>query len=387
MLDAADILVDRQPIARRVESHRAVCLGTGEAYEIPRRFYEGVERVGLPHRVFSASRAGHMLPCRVMIERVARRIEDDVLGQYDGKLIVRHGNGPTVRAIDDGNRAAPIALAGNPPIAQAIGDGDLAGAARGHAVGDRPLGVVDGHAVEELGVDRPAVAQIGLVGYGEAARIHIGGGDHRDHVEAVFAGKIEIALIMARTAENRPGAIVHEHEIGHIDGQIAALDEGMLGFQRYQKALLLGPLDGFLAGPHAVALGDEGGQGGIDGGELLGQRVMGRYRAESGAENRIVAGGEDLETVVPVAALVGQIEPHAQTFGAPDPVVLHEPHPVGPALQPREAVEQVVGIGGDAQHPLGQLALLHHRARAPAAPVDDLFIGQNGVVDGIPVDP
>ena len=192
---------------------------------------------------------------------------------------------------------------------------------------------------------------------------------------------------MGRTAENRAGAVFHEHEIGHIDGYLAALQEGMLGHQRGPVAFLLGPLHGFLAGPHAVAFGDEGSQGGIIGGAFLGQGMVGRQGAEGGAEDRVVAGGEDLETVAAQARRVGQVEPHTQALGAPDPVLLHEPHPVGPALQALEAVEQVVRIGGNAQHPLGQAALLDHRARAPAAPVDDLFIGQHGVVDGVPVDP
>jgi hypothetical protein len=40
----------------------------------------------------------------------------------------------------------------------------------------------------------------------------------------------------------------------------------------------------------------------------------------------------------------------------------------------------------DAQEPLGQLALLDRRARAPAPAVDHLLVGQHGLVHRVPVD-
>ena len=51
-----------------------------------------------------------------------------------------------------------------------------------------------------------------------------------------------------------------------------------------------------------------------------------------------------------------------------------------------EARQQIVGIVGDLEEPLGQLALLDRRARAPAAPVDHLLVGEHGLVDRVPVD-
>ena len=77
----------------------------------------------------------------------------------------------------------------------------------------------------------------------------------------------------------------------------------------------------------------------------------------------------------------------SRAFGASDPVALHEPHLVGPARQRLQRLQQLVGKAGDAKKPLGEPALLDQRARAPAAPVHDLLVGEHRAVDGIPVDP
>ena len=87
------------------------------------------------------------------------------------------------------------------------------------------------------------------------------------------------------------------------------------------------------------------------------------------------------------SSLSGDREEDARAFRAADPVLLHQPHPLGPAVEAVERVEQLVGKGGDAQEPLRQQALLDERARAPAAPVDHLLVGEHGVLDRVPIDP
>ena len=82
VLDAADILVDRQPAALAVDAgkRRRLLLvpRIGEAREIPGRIDERVHRVGVAPRLPAALRAGDMLPGRVMVERIARLVEGDV---------------------------------------------------------------------------------------------------------------------------------------------------------------------------------------------------------------------------------------------------------------------------------------------------------------------
>jgi len=60
---------------------------------------------------------------------------------------------------------------------------------------------------------------MGGVGHDEADGIDPFRADHRRRAEAVFIGKIEVALVMRRAAENRAGSVIHQHEIGDIDRQ------------------------------------------------------------------------------------------------------------------------------------------------------------------------
>jgi hypothetical protein len=58
VFDAADVLVDRHPVARPVIQHAVLLVGAGVACEIPGGFEEGVEGIGLALRPGAAGRAG-----------------------------------------------------------------------------------------------------------------------------------------------------------------------------------------------------------------------------------------------------------------------------------------------------------------------------------------
>ena len=77
-------------------------------------------------------------------------------------------------------------------------------------------------------------------------------------------------------------------------------------------------------------------------------------------------------------------------FGAgatANPVGLHGAHPFRPAGQLGQIVQQLIGVGGDAQEPLAQLALLHQGPGAPGTPLAvHLFVGQHRLVHRVPVD-
>ena len=76
MLDAADILVDRQPLVDcPALGRRRRDPGIGEAGEIPGRIDEGVHGVGFAPRRAAALRTGHMLPGRMAVERIAGPVE------------------------------------------------------------------------------------------------------------------------------------------------------------------------------------------------------------------------------------------------------------------------------------------------------------------------
>lgn len=82
--------------------------------------------------------------------------------------------------------------------------------------------------------------------------------------------------------------------------------------------------------------------------------------------------------------VVGELHFHAAGFA--DPVALHGLDLLRPARQLVEAFKQLVGVVGDAEVVHRDFALLDQRARTPAAAVDDLLVGQYGLVDRVPVD-
>ena len=113
--------------------------------------------------------------------------------------------------------------------------------------------------------------------------------------------------------------------------------------------------------------------------------MLGRHDHEGGAVQRVGPGREDAQLV---AAGLGVVrrggEDDLGALGPADPVGLHDADRLGPF--DAGEVEQLVGVLGDAQVPLVQLALLDARAAAPAVAVRafDLLAGQRPVV-GAPV--
>ncbi len=382
MLDPADILVDRQPVVGRRPLERLARLGRAEAGEVPAALEEGVEGVGLALGGPAASRTSDVLPGRVTGQRIAGAGQLDILRQGHRQLGARHRHDAAALAVDDRDRAAPVALARHAPVAQTVGHPALAVALAGQPVDHPALGAGHVQAVEEAGIEQPAVADIGLVGDRELGGIGVRRQHHRGHRPAIFAGEVEIALVMGRAAEDRAGAIVHQHEIGDVDWQTLVRLDRIAADQAGVVALLLGALDRLLAGAQLGAGLNEGGQVRVLRGAGGGQRMIGRDRHEAGAEQRVGAGREDLERL----GLAIDREADQSALGAADPVLLHPPDLVRPALQLGQAGQQLVAIGGDLQEPLRQLAPLDQRPRAPATAIDHLLIGEHGLIDRVPID-
>ncbi len=102
-----------------------------------------------------------------------------------------------------------------------------------------------------------------------------------------------------------------------------------------------------------------------------------------GAENGVDAGGEDANLFR--AAFESEIDFRA--FAAADPVALHGAHFFRPAFELVQAVEQLIRVGGDAEEPLLEIALLDDGVFVtPAAAVDDLLVGEHGGALRAPVD-
>ena len=112
-----------------------------------------------------------------------------------------------------------------------------------------------------------------------------------------------------------------------------------------------------------------------------------RNGQEGGAIQRVRPCREDRDRGAAIRRGTSEAEIDFRTLGPADPVLLHEPHPVRPAFQPVNGLQKIIGIFCDFQEPLRQQAPFDHRARPPAAAIDNLFVCQNGVLDRIPVDP
>ena len=293
--------------------------------------------------------------------------------------------------MDDRDRAAPIALARDAPVAQAEVDLALraravAGAFLLQSARHFLFRLRGGHAVEEARIDHPAVAFIGGVGDDEGLRVLPGRAHDRDVAERVFVDEVEVALVVRRAAEDGAGAVVHEDEIGDVDRQLPRRVERVERRDAGVEAHLLGGIDLGLRGAAVPAFLDECGKLRILLCRRGGKRMIGRERHEFRAEQRVRPRGEDLELGFALRRRL-RIEREAdqQPLGAADPVLLHQPHFLRPAFELVERVEQFLRIVGDLEEPLRQLALLDHGAGAPAAAVDHLLVRQHRLVDRVPV--
>ncbi len=191
---------------------------------------------------------------------------------------------------------------------------------------------------------------------------------------------------MGRGAVDGAGAIFHQNEIGDIDRNPAGRVERVDRLDTGVEAQLFRLFDQRLGGAAALALGDEGGERRVLRRRSGGERVVRRHGHELHAEDGVVASGEDFELGFAVGRGGGiEREADVQAFRAPDPVALHQPNLLRPAIEPVERGEKVFGKIRDLEEPLSQLALLDQRAGAPATPVDDLLVGEHGVVDRVPV--
>ena len=216
------------------------------------------------------------------------------------------------------------------------------------------------------------------------ARILILRQHHGNHGQTLAPRKFEIALVMRGTAEDRAGAVIHQDEIRDQHGKLGALDHGMAHTKARIEALLLLRLELGRAGAVMMAFLDERLRAGIRLRHGFRQGMVRRNGDEARAEQSVGTRGEHLDQLVTLRR-IDRLEADKQSLRSPDPVRLHQPHLLGPALERLQRIEQVLRIVGDLEHPLRLLALLDQRTRAPAPAVDHLLVGEHGAVDRVPI--
>ena len=145
--------------------------------------------------------------------------------------------------MDHRDRAAPAALAGHAPVAQAEDGRPLALALFLDAGDRRGLGRLDVQPVQEVGIEGYAGTGVGLAAHLEAGRIFTGRQDHGLNGQVVFAGEVQVALVVRRAAEDRACAVVHQDEVRDPDRQTPTGVERVSHGQAGVEADLLGGLD------------------------------------------------------------------------------------------------------------------------------------------------
>ena len=189
---------------------------------------------------------------------------------------------------------------------------------------------------------------------------------------------------MSRDSHDRPVSVLHQHIIGDPDGDLlvvggvdrlrARIDPSLLTLRASLLAL--------------DQIGREGGLYiGIDLGLVLGGRDLGdewvlrSQDHESGAEERVGAGGEHLQLL----RVTDDRELDVGALGTADPVPLQSLRRIGP-VDPLQVVEQPLDVVGDLEEPLLEVALGDLGPAALATPVNDLLVGQHCLAGGAPVD-
>ncbi len=236
-----------------------------------------------------------------MIERIARLLEGHVVGQRHRQLSVRHGDDAAALAVDDRDRAAPVALARHAPVAQAEVDAPAPGAGGFEAVGDFGEGALRRHAVEEARIDHLAVAQIDGAGLDRArasARAPGRAGRHHgQHGQAVFAREVEgragrgRRCRTARRCRNPSARSWRSRRHGTSPDRRG-------GARRRRCRSRASPRS--RSPPRSCRCAgslDEGGGRPAGPSRPAGERMVGRDRHERGAEQRVGPGRVDFERV------------------------------------------------------------------------------------------
>src|SRR5262245_53757381 len=198
----------------------------------------------------------------MVVEWIAGSIESHIVRQSDWQIAFRYRHDPAALAVDHRNRAAPVALARNAPVAQAEidladTDGRIAVRCALEPSRDLFLRLLHAHAVEKARIDQSSVTVICGVGDDEGVGLLSRRAHHRRIAEPIFVGEVEVALVVCRAAEDRARAVVRQDEVGGVDRKLPVWIEGMESLHAGLQTLLLGGIYQLLCSAVTSALLDE----------------------------------------------------------------------------------------------------------------------------------
>src|SRR6266511_2198816 len=293
-------------------------------------------------------------------------------GQEHGQVFLRDRHHPALVAVEDRDRAPPVALAGEQPVPQAVADGRPAAAARLEPFHDGLLRLRARHARELRRVDQFLVTRV-TDERGAFLDLAVGRHDDRLDRELVPLGEGVVALVVGRDAHDRSGAVLHQHVVRHPDRESVVVDRIRNEVTCEDARLLLlrvRPFDGRPCGgmtrvlEHLLLVGSSLRQ-------PRDERVLRREHEEGGPEERVRPGREDGDVDVELL----DPEDDLGALGTADPVALHREDSLRPRLEQVHLLEQPIGVGGDAEEPLLEATGLHLPAAALTVTVDHLLDG------------
>ena len=298
--------------------------------------------------------------------------------QRHRELIFRHSHHAALVAVHNRDGFAPVALAAEHPVAELVVDLLLAQPFLLQILNDRFLRLRDLHAIKEAGIDHHAVLNIGIRCF-----LNITARDDLNHRDAELMRELPVAGIMRRNSHDCARAVGHQNVVaqpnrnfltGHgVDGaDTLQLHAGLI--LRQLGALKVTLLRGLRTVRHArVVVGDLVLQ-------LVNQRMLRGQDHVRRTEERIRARGENAHLL----ARHGQGKIHFRADTAANPVALLHLHLVD-EVHRVQAVEQLLGIGGNLQHPLLLDLADDLRAAALAHAADNFLIRQTALAAGAPV--
>ena len=379
MLDTPRVLVDRQPVFGAPVEHAAVIIRTGITRVIPGRFDESIEGVRFTLGSLATGRARGLIELRHGLERRSLARNLHIFRQDDGQLVLGNRHGTAGIAVNDRYRRSPVTLPRHAPVTETIVDGSAALAFPFKAIRNGVKGLLEIEAIVFAGIDQHAVVRVGT-------RVHIdfaavSRGDHLHDGQTMLPGKLPVTVIVPGHCHHGAGAITHQDEIRDPQRHLFAADRvNCRNAQRH--AFLFHRFEGGFRGLGLPALCQKGRQLRIPRSSLDRQRMLGGNRHIGYAHQGVGPRRKHGQWL----GLTGDLERQLNALGTSDPVALLRLDRIRPARQLVEMLEQFISVRRYFHEPLRNLAPLDQRPGAPAAAVDHLLIGKDGLIDRIPVD-
>ena len=204
VLDAADVLVHRQPVLHALIDHGTRIVAAGEAQKVPRGVDECVHGVGLTPRLCAASRAAAGEKGRILEQRIAAAVRHQILRQHHRQIGIRHRHRAACRALDYGD--GPVAQSPGRLFLAETKTLEIGGNGIHRRLKFQAVVCTRIDAAPMLGV--PRLPGRGAVGAPRQC-------DHGLDRQGVFQCELEIPLIVGGHAHDRALAIAHEHVIAH----------------------------------------------------------------------------------------------------------------------------------------------------------------------------